>query len=121
MKAKTILIFDDDINILEICSLILENDGYQVAVSQTSHDVIERVSMVQPDLILMDNWIPTIGGVEAIRLLKAHPLHRYIPVILLSANYNIEKLAADAGADIFLEKPFSLDDLEKVVTSMLGG
>jgi len=53
--TKKILIFDDDINILEVCSIVLEHLGYHVAVSETSHNVIERVEEIQPDLILMDN------------------------------------------------------------------
>ena len=120
MHNKTILIFDDDINILEICSIVLEHFGYRVAVSETSHNVIERVEEIQPDLVLMDNWIPSIGGVEATQRLKAHPIYRDIPVIFLSANHNLEKLAQDAGADIFLEKPFDLDVLENTVKKMLS-
>lgn len=115
MSSKTILIFDDDTNILEICSIVLEDLGYHVAVSETSHNVIERVEEIQPDLILMDNWIPKIGGVAATQRLKAHPVCRDIPVIFLSANHDLEKLAQDAGADTFLEKPFDLDVLEQVV------
>ncbi|CAM3678236.1 response regulator [Sphingobacterium prati] len=120
MGTKTILIFDDDVNILEICSIVLEHFGYRVAISETSHNVIERVAEVQPDLVLMDNWIPAIGGVEATRLLKAHPIYHAIPVIFSSANLNLEKLAQDAGADTFLEKPFDLDVLESTVKKMLA-
>ncbi len=119
MSRKTILIFDDDINILEICTTVLEQKGYEVAVSETSHNVIERVEAIQPNLVLMDNWIPKIGGVEATRLLKAHPLYCNIPVVFISANYNLEKLAKEAGADNFLEKPFNLVDLENIVKQML--
>ncbi|RRN77694.1 response regulator, partial [Pseudoxanthomonas sp. SGD-10] len=43
MNGKTILIFDDDVNILELCSIILSESGYNVEVSETSHDIIEKV------------------------------------------------------------------------------
>ncbi|MNV83979.1 CAI-1 autoinducer sensor kinase/phosphatase CqsS [compost metagenome] len=67
----------------------------------------------------MDNWIPKIGGVEATRLLKNHPLYRNIPVIYLSANTDIETLAQQAGADSYLAKPFDLEDLENRIAELL--
>ncbi|MDR0263895.1 MULTISPECIES: response regulator [unclassified Sphingobacterium] len=119
MSNKTILMLDDDKHVLEICTIILETNGYNMAVSETSHDIIEKVEEVRPDLILMDNWIPKIGGVEATRLLKNHPLYRNIPVIYLSANTDIETLAQQAGADSYLAKPFDLEDLENRIAELL--
>ncbi|WP_312338179.1 response regulator [Sphingobacterium sp.] len=119
MDTKTILIFDDDINILEVCSIVLEHEGYNVETNDNTRNVIECVEAIHPDLILMDNWIPTLGGVHATKLLKAHPDYNEIPIVLLSANYNLEKLAQEAGADNYLAKPFDLIDLEDMVKKML--
>lgn len=119
MKDKTILLFDDDVNILEVCTIILENYGYTVATSETSHDIIEKVTEIRPDVILMDNWIPEIGGIKATQLVKQHPDFKHIPVIYVSANNDIHLLAEEAGADSYLEKPFNLDDLESAVNTML--
>ncbi|WP_293898680.1 response regulator [Sphingobacterium sp. UBA5670] len=119
MNKKTLLLFDDDKQLLEMATLVLESFGYNVAVSYTSQDVIEKVSEIKPDLILMDNWIPTIGGIEATRLLKNHPKYNCIPVIYLSANKDIEILANQAGADTYLEKPFNLVDLENLINKFL--
>lgn len=110
---------DDDKHVLEVCTIILETIGYRVEVSETSHDILEKVEEVQPDLILMDNWIPKIGGMEATRLLKSHPTFRDIPVIYLSANTDIQQLAKQAGADNYLAKPFDLEDLENMVADLL--
>ncbi|KAF5274326.1 hypothetical protein FQR65_LT17035 [Abscondita terminalis] len=71
-KDRTAFLYDD-INILEVCSIILTEAGYNVEISQTSHDIIEKAAEVNPDVILMDNWIPDIGGIKATQLLKAHP------------------------------------------------
>lgn len=119
MKNKKILVFDDDRAILEIFSIVLESAGYDVEISATSHDIIEKVTDVQPDLVIMDNWIPEIGGVEATKLLKKHPEFKNIPVIYCSANNDVEALAQRAGAETFLSKPFDLDELEKKVESTL--
>lgn len=115
MENKRILIFDDDRHVLEIFTIVLEDMGHIVEQCQTSHDVLEKVERFQPDLILMDNWIPDIGGVTATQILKSNPQYRDIPVILVSANSDIEDLAATAKADGFLSKPFDLDSLEGIV------
>lgn len=119
-NRKKILIFEDDISILEIVTIILEDAGYSVSISQTSHDIIEKVAELRPDLILMDNWIPDIGGRAATQLLKNHPYFQHIPVIYVTANSDIAALAALAGADDFLAKPFDLEDLEMIVAKYLN-
>ncbi|NGM73120.1 response regulator [Sphingobacterium sp. SGL-16] len=119
MKNKKILVFDDDRAILEIFSIVLESAGYDVEISSTSHDIIEKVTAIEPDLVIMDNWIPEIGGVEATKLLKSHPDFKHIPVIYCSANNDVESLAQRAGAETFLSKPFDLDELEKKVESTI--
>lgn len=117
---KTVLIFDDDVNILELCSIILTECGYYVETSETSHDIIEKVSVIKPDAILMDNWIPEIGGIEATRLLKNNEEFKNIPVIYFSANNDIQMLSKQAGADAHLAKPFDLEELENLMKSFIG-
>ncbi|WP_353131852.1 response regulator [Pseudopedobacter sp.] len=116
MNRKKILIFDDDVNILELCSIVLVDYGYDVEVSETSHDIIEKVAQVNPDVILMDNWIPDIGGIKATQLLKSSSEFGHIPVIYFSANNDIHLLAETAGADAYLSKPFDLTELESIVS-----
>jgi len=112
---KKILIFDDDKSILEVITIIFEENGYKVEISETSHDIIQKVEEVRPDVILMDNWIPNIGGVEATRLLKSNEEFKNIPVIYVTANNDIAALAASAQADDYVAKPFNLEDLEEKV------
>lgn len=119
MNKKKILIFDDDTTILEVISIIFEENGYQVEISETSHDILERVAKYKPDVILMDNWIPKIGGVEATKLLKNHEEFKHIPVIYVTANNDIVALAKQAQADDYVAKPFNLEDLENKVANFL--
>ena len=112
---KKILIFDDDKSILEVISIIFEENGYSVEISETSHDIIQKVSSFRPDVILMDNWIPNIGGVEATKLLKNNDEFKDIPVIYVTANSDIKTLAKNAQANDFVAKPFNLEDLEEKV------
>ena len=117
---KKLLIFDDDKSILEVISIIFEENGYKVEISETSHDIIQKVTEFQPDVILMDNWIPNIGGVEATKLLKNHEDFKHIPVIYVTANNDIEMLAQKANADDFVAKPFNLEDLEEKVAHYMN-
>ncbi len=114
MKKK-VFIFDDNIEILELCTEILQDIGCEVQTSPTTNSVEQQVTDYMPDLILMDNWLPDMSGIEATKLLKANPQLKGIPVIYFSANSNISELANQAGADDFLAKPFDIDLFEKTV------
>lgn len=117
---KKVFIFDDNIEILELCTEILEDLGLEVKTSPTTNSVEEHVSSYMPDLIFMDNWLPDISGIEATKLIKANETLKHIPVIYFSANSNISALASEAGADEFLAKPFDIDLFEKTVKKYTG-
>ena len=118
--AKKIFIFDDNLEILELCSEILEDLGCEVITSPTTTNVEQQVLSFMPDLIFMDNWLPDISGIEATRLLKSNEQLKNIPVLYFSANSNIDALAAEAGADDFLGKPFDIDQFETLVKKYVG-
>ena len=113
---KRVLILDDDLDILQICSIVLRKKGFDVSTFSNSTQVIEKVRNYQPDVILMDNRIPGPGGIEATQMLKNQPDLQGIPVIFFSANSNVTQLASEAGADYSLQKPFDISELEDIVT-----
>jgi len=112
---KRVLILDDDLDILQICTIVLKKKGFDVLTVNNSNQVVEQVTSYQPDVILMDNWIPGPGGIEATRTLKTKPETQDIPVIFFSANSNVTQLAQEARADYFLQKPFDISELEGIV------
>jgi DNA-binding NtrC family response regulator len=116
---KKIVIFDDDEDILSICSYILEEQGWEVHTFTDCNNIIEKVSAALPDVILMDNWIPDVGGIIATQTLKKSEALKHIPVIYFSANSDIQVLASNAGAQTYLAKPFDLEDLERVIKNVL--
>ncbi len=118
-QNKKIIIFDDDEDILSICSFILEEQGWQVNAYTDCNNIIEKVSGILPDVILMDNWIPDDGGIIATQKLKNNEALKNIPVIYFSANSDIELLATHAGAESYLAKPFDLEELERVINKVL--
>jgi DNA-binding response OmpR family regulator len=118
-KAKKIIIFDDDEDILSICSYILEEQGWEVHTFTDCNNIVEKVSGISPDVILMDNWIPDAGGIIATQTLKKDDQLKNIPVVYFSANSDIQLLADHAGAETYLAKPFDLEELERVIKTVL--
>src|ERR1700735_2769726 len=116
---KTIIIFDDDEDILSICSFILEEQGWKVYAYTDCNQITEKVLAVLPDVILMDNWIPDDGGIIATQNLKKEEKLKHIPVIYFSANSDIQLLADHAGAEGYLAKPFDLEELDRVINQVL--
>ena len=114
--AYKILIYDDDKDILEVTAAILKMRGFEVACRDNCREITEDVQQQQPDVILMDNWLPDIGGVKAVQFLKSSPEFKNIPVVFFSANSHVEELAREAGADYMLKKPFEIADLQAMVT-----
>jgi DNA-binding response OmpR family regulator len=112
---KRVLILDDDLDILQICTIVLKRKGYEVSTLNNSNQIIENVRVFKPDVILMDNWIPGPGGIESTRMLKNETELQDIPVIFFSANSNVSQLAEEAKADYYLQKPFDIGELEGIV------
>lgn len=117
--AKKIVIFDDDEDILSICAYILEEQGWEVHTFTDCNNIVEKVSPIMPVVILMDNWIPDVGGIVATQNLKKDESLKNIPVVYFSANSDIQLLADQAGAETYLAKPFDLEELEKTINDVL--
>jgi two-component system, OmpR family, alkaline phosphatase synthesis response regulator PhoP len=114
-EYKKIIFVDDDLNHLLIGKLVLERRGYEVLTLNNCEELIARVLDFNADLIFMDHNMPEVSGIDATQLLKADPRTRDIPVIYFSGEKNIESLAAQAGADGWLSKPFQIEEMVKTV------
>lgn len=118
MTAK-ILLIEDDHDILDIISYVLSDEGFQV-ISSTASDILKDILSIQPDIIFLDEWL--MGderGSNHCKKLKADPATSHIPVVLLSAQNPIESIAAKAGADDFIPKPFDINALGDAVRKHL--
>ncbi len=112
---KCILIFDDDQEILFACKIILERGNYLVETRTCCDNIVADIIQIKPDIILMDLWIPEIGGKNAINLMKNNKDSQYIPVILFSANAEIEEICYRTNANGFLRKPFEIAALLDII------
>jgi CheY-like chemotaxis protein len=97
------------------------SSGYDVTVARNGHLALECAFEVRPDIILMDVHMPGMNGIDAIRLLRDHPLTVAVPILAVTAQAmagDREKVLA-VGATDYLSKPFTLRDLAAKVALML--
>lgn len=120
MMRKKVLIYDDDTDLLEVCSLILQSRNFEVVTKDNCTTLVNDLNEHKPDVILMDNWIPDQGGVKATRLIKAVEQFNHIPVIFFSANNDVREMAVEAGAEYSLQKPFDITELESIVVNAVN-
>jgi len=113
MKKK-ILVADDDPGIRDIFKIIFERAGYIIEIKDDAEDVLKN-NFTIPDVFLIDKLLSGYDGLDVCRHLKDNPLTCNIPVIMVSASPDIGATAMKAGADDFVEKPFDLKYLLKVI------
>jgi DNA-binding response OmpR family regulator len=109
-KEKKIMIADDDPDIVDFISIMLQMEGYQVS-STLNGTTLLNMDGELPDLVLMDICMSGTDGREICRQLKKKEYTSKIPVLLLSASTDIEPSAIYAGADDFISKPFEMVQL----------
>lgn len=119
MSGKKILIADDDPAIVDVLRLMLELEGYEVTHTYTGDILLNLIDEV-PQLILLDVNLGKYDGRLLCQALKDAPETKNIPVLMISANYNIGSSAKDSGADDFVAKPFDMDVLLNKVAGLLG-
>ena len=112
---KKVLVVEDDQAILEVVTIVLEGEGYSVFSADTEEDIYNILNKHQPDVMLLDIWLSGIDGGAIATKLKSNKQTSKLPIIVISANFETEKIAKQSGADDFLLKPFNIDDLINVV------
>ena len=118
-KGKRILVVDDDSSIQRVLRRNLMASGYEVLVADDGRQAIELVRVQQPDLILLDLWMP--GEVDGMGVCMRVRQWTQTPIIILSARTEERQKvqALDLGADDYLTKPFSNDELQARVRACL--
>jgi len=107
---KKILVVDDDVGILDAMKYTLEDAGYMVSTIADGNAVLQMKKR-EADVLLLDIWMSGINGADICLRLKKQESTKDMPVILVSANRDAEKIAKSCGADDFLAKPFEIADL----------
>lgn len=109
MAKETILIVEDEPDILELIRFNLEREGYRTVTCETGEDALEAVARRKPDLILLDLMLPGVDGKGVCRALKGDAETRDVPVIMVTARGEEADIVTglELGADDYVSKPFS--------------
>jgi DNA-binding response OmpR family regulator len=121
--AKIILLVDDSLMIHRIVGLLLKEGGFKVLHADDGRKGYELAKTERPDLIIMDVEMPNMNGFEATKLIKSEPSVAGIPLIILTSLGSEDDMrrAEEAGANGFLNKPISRDDLVAKIHFLLSG
>ena len=116
--SQSVLVVDDDVQILRVLRINLEARGYLVTTSQNGSDALRFVRDNPPDIVILDLELPGTSGLEVLESLRSSS---DVPVIILSARGgDPEKLLAlDEGANDFLAKPFTVEQLAESARRLL--
>jgi DNA-binding response OmpR family regulator len=120
--AKTVLIADDDDDIRELVAYRMTRSGYAVLQATNGEEAVELATAERPDLAILDVMMPRLDGFEVVRRLRAQEETARIPIILLTARAQDADVARGfgAGADDYIRKPFSPQELAMRVQAILG-
>jgi DNA-binding response OmpR family regulator len=119
-EPPLVLIADDDEDILQLVAYRLERAGYRILTASDGQEALSIALDRDPDLAVLDVMMPKLTGLEVTERIRAEG--KQMPIVLLTARVQDEDLARgfEAGADDYIRKPFSPEDLRARVQTILG-
>lgn len=119
--ALTVLVVDDDLGIRVAISDYLELSGYLVTTAADGKKALEKLSQDLPHLLIADVGMPNMSGYELVEHIRRQPLFRLLPVVFLTERTNVQDRIRgyEVGCDVYLPKPFELQELGVVVRNLL--
>lgn len=117
-----VLVVDDEPDVLLLCRVNLEFEGYEVTTASNGIEGLETCRSIKPDVVLLDVMMPRMDGWQTLEAIKADPELQDIPVVMLTAKVQDEDQIRgwSAGAAEYITKPFSPLSLSKVIAEVIA-
>lgn len=120
-KSKVLIVDDEPLNV-DYLEQELEDSNYQIITAFNGQEALDKIHREEPDLVLLDLMMPVLDGFAVLAQVKADPLLRDIPIIIISAEHDSKSVVRGIkqGAEDYLTKPINADLLVKKVKEFLG-
>lgn len=120
--GRSVLLIEDEPNIIEALSFLLERDGWTVRIHSDGVDAVDAVARVGPDVLVLDAMLPGRSGFEILRELRQQDATRDLPILMLTARGQTKdrEMAASFGASQFMTKPFSNAEMLEAVNGLMA-
>ena len=121
MTKPKIMVVEDEVSLRKLESIFLSSRGYLVCEMCNGEEALDSIETEMPDLVLLDVMMPGVDGYEVCRQIKANPLTKHIPIVLLTARKGEDDIAKgeEVKADRYLTKPFKTSVVLEVIKSFL--
>ena len=118
----TILVADDEPDIVETLRCLLEARGHEVLEANDGISALEQARSKNPDIIFLDVMMPRLDGYKVCRMLKFDSQYRNIPIVMLTARASAHdrEVGEEVGADLYLTKPFDVDEVLDLIERLAG-
>jgi two-component system, OmpR family, response regulator MprA len=120
-QPPKVLVIDDAENIVEFVKLGLKYEGFQVEAASNGSEGLAAAQRLDPALVILDLMLPDMDGLEVCRRLRSNPTTQDVPILMLTAKDEVRDriTGLDSGADDYLTKPFSFDELMARIRAVL--
>jgi DNA-binding response OmpR family regulator len=119
--SKRILIADDEPNIVISLEFLMKREGFEVEIASDGEAALSAITEHAPDLILLDVMLPKKDGFEVCQQIRSNPACQSVKIVMLTAKGRDTEIAKGLalGADAYITKPFSINDLVKQMKQLL--
>ncbi len=122
MLAQSVLVAEDERNLVEALSFLMRRAGYEVSVARDGPTTVEMARTIQPDLVLLDVMLPGFDGFEVVSAIRRNAAGRVPRIVMLTARSHEKdrRRALALGVDDYVTKPFSNRDVVERVRALLS-
>ncbi len=120
--AKRIMTVDDSASMRHMVGFTLKQHGYEIVEAVNGMDALKKLAKERIDMLITDINMPDLDGINLVRKVRDNPSYRFIPIIILTTEFQMEKKQEGkaAGATGWIIKPFRPDQLVSVVRKVMG-
>lgn len=117
---KTVLVVDDEFDIVEVLISVLGDEGYRVITAADGRQGLDRLAETPADLVLLDYMMPRMDGPAMARAMRDNPAYRHIPIVLMSAVGESSARGSFTAYAAFLRKPFRIRTVLDLIARLIG-